>query len=229
MIKKKIIILPGWSYDTSRWGILIEMLEKRGFEVVKLRIPGLEEKIDKAWDIDDYIKWLDEKMKDEKNIILIGHSNGGRIALSYVLKNPEKISHLILIGSAGFIKKDIKSIIKRNVFKKVAKIGKQILPTFTSKYLYKIAGERDYYNADLNLKKTMQNLISIDLREKVGKIKIPTTIIWGANDKVTPIKFAKILESNIINSKLFIISDARHSPQYTNPKEVAEIIIKNIT
>lgn len=227
--KKKIFVLPGWSYDTSKWNNLIDKLKTEGHEIQKLKIPGLEEKIEKSWNIDDYVAWLDEKIGNEKDVILLGHSNGGRIALSYALKNQDKISHLILIGSAGFIKNDIKSILKRNVFKKIAKTGKLIFPDFTKKYLYKIAREKDYYAADENLKKTMQNLISIDLKKKANQIKIPTIIIWGKNDKVTPISFAKILKSQIQKSKLFIISGAKHSPQYTHPEKVFEIIKNNLS
>ena len=230
MKEKTIYILPGWTHNTSKWKTLINLLIAAGYKTHKLKIPGLEEKIDTPWTISDYINWLNGKIKDEKDIVLIGHSNGGRIALSYALDYPNKISNLILIDSAGFIKNDISSKFKRGVFKTLAKTGKVLkLPVFTKTFLYKLTREKDYYKANPVLKQTMQSLIMLDLSEKVKDVKIPTTIIWGENDKITPFSFANILNTNIKNSKLLIIKNAHHSPQYTHPEKVFQIIATSIS
>src|SRR4029078_7284060 len=131
------------------------------------------------------------------------------------------ISNVILIGSTGLIDRNILKIFKKTIFKTIAKVGKTLkLPDSTKKILYKAAREKDYLNANENLKKTMQNLITIDLEKKLSEIKIPTIIIWGENDKVTPLKFAETFKQRITNSKKIIINGARHSPQYTHPEKV---------
>lgn len=230
MKEKTIYILPGWTHNTSKWETLINLLTASGYKTHQLKIPGLEERIDTPWTISDYVNWLNGKIEGEKDVVLIGHSNGGRIALSYALEYPNKISDLILIDSAGFIKNDISNRIKKGIFKALAKTGKSLrLPAFTKTVLYKLAGEKDYYKASPFLRQTMQNLITLDLSEKVKDIEIPTTIIWGENDKITPLSFANILKINIINSKLFIIKNGRHSPQYTHPEKVFQIIVDNIS
>jgi pimeloyl-ACP methyl ester carboxylesterase len=53
-----------------------------------------------AWFIDSFEEW--RKAKNLSNFILLGHSFGGYVASKYVLKHPEHVQHLILVGPAGF-------------------------------------------------------------------------------------------------------------------------------
>lgn len=227
---KKILILHGWTYSTKKWGELINILEDKGYEVLLPNIPGLTEEIEKPWSLDDYIHWLKNIIEKEKGeIILAGHSNGGRISIAFAEKYPEKLSNLILIDSAGIYHNNFTRKIKRAFFRNLAKFGKKLTTSQTFKaLLYRIVGERDYYEASEIQRQTMVNMISQDLTKIFTNIKIPTSIIWGENDKVTPLEDGMFMNKNIPDSKLFIIKEARHSPMFTHPKEVANIITREI-
>ena len=223
----KIYILHGWTYSTDKWSDFLELLEKEGFKPNLLKIPGLTEKIDRAWNLDDYVEWLNKKIGSET--ILIGHSSGGRLALAYSLKYPQKVKQLILMDSAGVYHKELSIRIKRFLFRKIAKWGKKI-----TKYqglrglLYKLAGEMDYKQASPVMRETMKNLISVDLTPRLTEIKPPTLIIWGEQDKTTPVFDGRLMYKLIPNSKFHIIKDAKHSPMFTHPSEVVKIIAKEI-
>lgn len=227
----KILILHGWTYSTKKWGELVGLLEDAGFKVILPNIPGLTAEIDRPWTIDDYILWLRKLVEKEKGkVILLGHSNGGRISLAYASLFPEKISNLILIDSAGIYHKNFGRKFKRFFFSNLAKIGKKITTSPKLRaLLYKVVGERDYHDASPIQRQTMVNLISKDLIKVFSKIKIPTTIIWGKKDKITPLEDAVLMNKTIPNSKLFILDEARHSPMFTNPKQVADIIVKEVS
>ena len=97
MINKKIYILHGWTYDLDKWKVFGNLLLKNGFTPVFLKVPGLTQKTNKIWDIEKYSNWLGEELKKENGqIILLGHSNGGRIASYFASMHPEKIAKLIL-------------------------------------------------------------------------------------------------------------------------------------
>lgn len=225
----KILVLHGWTYSTDLWKPFIKSLKDNGFDATLLKIPGLTEKLEEVWNIDNYVKWLNQKIDNDK-VILIGHSNGGRLALAYALKYPQKVKHLILINSAGIYHNDLSIRLKRSVFKIVAKIGRKITQSETlRKALYKLSRESDYENASPLIKKTMINLITYDMRDSLAKIKVPTLIIWGKNDKATPLSDAKLMHQLIPNSKMHIIETARHSPQFTHTNEVVKTIIKELT
>lgn len=226
---KKIFILHGWTYDLTKWTPFVNELRKNNIDPILLKIPGLTGKIDRPWTINDYVDWLNSKLESEKEVILLGHSNGGKIAMSYALKYPNKISKIFLIDSSGIYNNDIFISTKRIVFRSLAKIGKYFTNSpFLKKVIYKIAGESDYNSASETMKKTMQNLINVDLASDLSKINTPVVIVWGKKDTVTPIGDAYKFNDLLQNSKLFLIDNARHSPQFTHVSDVAKIIYEHI-
>ena len=228
--KKKIYILHGWTYSTEKWKPFIDELKNRNIRVELLKIPGLTSSLDEVWELGNYVEWLKDILdKDSGKVILLGHSNGGRIALAFSEKYPEKIKKLFLIDSAGIYHNEFSIKLKRIVFGIIERFGKKIIKSFSMKrLLYKFAREDDYVKANPIVRKTMINLLKSDIKEIFLKIKIPTIIIWGEEDKITPISDAKLMNDKIINSKLNIISGARHSPMYTHINEVVEVIVKNL-
>lgn len=231
MKKEKIYILHGWAYSTERWKPFIDKLQKGNIETELLKIPGLTAPLNEVWNIDDYVEWLDKTLSKEKNkLILLGHSNGGLISLAYTLKYPNKVKQLILMDSTGIYHNELPIRLKRFAFASAARIGKKLTNSAAMrKLLYKLARAHDYEKApDKIVQDTMLNLIRTDLKNKFNLIKIPTLIIWGKNDQVTPAADGEVMKNEIKNSSLYIINRARHSPQLTHPNDTAEIIIKNI-
>lgn len=221
----RIIIVHGWTHSKDKWENFVKLAEAKP---TILSIPGLTELNDKVWNLEDYVEWLRKILEKEKGkIILIGHSNGGKIALAFAAKYPENLSNLILIDSGGIYHNDFVIKMKRNLFKSLAKIGKILFPSQSLRdILYKLTGEKDYKNASPTLRETMKNLISVDLTNILDKIKIPTLIIWGDKDKLTPLSDGKLMNKLIKGSKFYIINSAGHSPHFTHPQKVWEIIRK---
>lgn len=226
----KAVILHGWTYSKAgsdpleKWQPFMKYLESGGIKCQLPRIPGITKEIDQKWTLEKYIEWLKKKIGNEK-VILIGHSNGGRISLAFAEKYPKNVSNLILIDSAGIYHNELSLRFKRFIFRNIAKIGKKISDSEKlRKLIYKIAREADYSNATAAQRQTMINLINTNLSNVLKEIKIPTLIIWGKEDSVTPLSDGLLMHELIRNSKLKIINNSRHSPQFTHPKEVAKII-----
>lgn len=230
MNKPILYILHGWAYTTEKWKPLCNQLKQQGYVVKLLKIPGLTAPLPAVWHLADYVNWLAEQISDKQPIVLLGHSNGGRIAISFAALHPEKVSHLILIDSAGIYHQEAPLRLKRFAFKTTAKIGRKIIKSaFIRKVLYKLAREHDYEQAEgLVMRQTMTNLLVTDLRAKMPSISVPTLIIWGEQDKTTPLTDGKIIHRLIPHSQLHIIPQARHSPQFTHPEEVVEIIKQSL-
>ncbi len=222
---KKVYILHGWTTSLDQWEKFLHLLPKVKLEPLMLKIPGLTEKSNKSWDLESYVEWLKKKLSGEKELILIGHSSGGRMALTFAAKYPGRIKQLILIDSAGIYHNELSTRFKRFVFKNLAKLGKKITKSETLKnLLYKLAREKDYHEATALQRRIMINLISEDLTPILEKITAPTLLIWGEFDKTTPLSDGKLMHQKIKNSKLYVIKGARHSPQFTHPNEVVKEI-----
>ena len=74
--------------------------------------------------------------------------------------------------------------------------------------------------------KTFQNIIHLDLRKYYQKILNETLILWGSNDKDTPLKDGKYLNKVIKNSALIIYKNAEHFSYLNYPYLTLEIINK---
>jgi pimeloyl-ACP methyl ester carboxylesterase len=196
---------------------------KGGFELVK----DLLEKMQSG---STALTGLWNQQEKKEKIFLIGHSFGGRIAIKYAAKYPEKIDKLILTGAAG-VKRKLTA--KQKALFILAKTGKIIfsLPIINNlkKPVYNIfskiarSRKKDYYNASSRMKEIMKNVLAEDLTDYFDKIKIPTLLIWGREDKTTPLVDGEIMNEKIKNSKLVVIDNANHSLPYQKPEEFAKI------
>lgn len=219
----EILALHGWTTTIEKWEPFSDCLRKENVRLKIPSIPGLTKKVSRAWTLENYISWL-KKQVGIKKIILLGHSNGGRIALSFAAKYPQNLTALILIDSAGIYHHELPLKIKRFLFQSLAKLGKKITSQEKLRnILYKLSRESDYKNASPLQRQIMVNLIYQDLTPILKKITTPTLIIWGQDDKITPLSDGKLMHKLIKNSQLKIVK-GRHCPHYTHPREVAKII-----
>lgn len=218
----KLYIVHGWAYSLDTWDSLCELLRQKGIEPIQLKVPGLTQKSDKVWSADSYVEWLRGELKNDPAPVVLGHSNGGRIALWYTGKYPLK--HLILEDSAGVPHHKVKAS-KLSAVKLASKLASPMkYVPLARKVVYHILGAQDYNNAPENMKKTMKNLLASDAMLDLKKVTTPVTLIWGSDDTVTPLSDAKKIKAAIPKVKLHIIDGAMHSPHSTNSEEVSNII-----
>jgi pimeloyl-ACP methyl ester carboxylesterase len=226
----KLYILHGWTYSLEKWLPFVHLLEKNNVHSELLYIPGLTAPLDEEWDLDNYVEWLHDIVSKEKEpVVLLGHSNGGRIIISFTAKYPQKVKQLILIDSAGVHRNDWQIRTKRFLFGSVLKIGKKLADRSVNldKVLSKLKRGKSH-EASEAMQKTMSNLINVDLLPVFSDIDVPTVIIWGEEDKITPLSDAVLMNKEIKNSSLNIITGARHSPQFTHLGEVGKIVLKEL-
>lgn len=143
------------------------------------------------------------KEKDLKDVIIIGHSFGGRVALDLVYKHPKLCSKLVLIDSAG-LKPRRKVSYYYKVF--IYKIKKK-LHLDTSKY-----GSNDYKQLNEIMRQTFVKVVNFDQKFELFSIEIPTLIVYGKEDKETPIYMAKYFNKKIKNSRLVLMDNCGHFP-----------------
>lgn len=229
MKKQKIYLIHGWAVDTNnkvKWQPLIDKLAQADIEAVFLPLPGLSTKLDMAWGLNDYVAWVLEQLPKEP-IALLGHSFGGQIAIRLTAQYPDRVRQLILIDTAGVRDTSLKLKIKRWGFGTLAKLGKLVTRNESFRgILYKLAGEKDYLLANVNLRKTLTEVVETDVQNEAVKIVVPTLIVWGGRDLITPKWMGQKLQRLIRNSRLEVIAPARHSPQFTHVKEVTVLVDK---
>ena len=224
-----IVLLHGWGSNPSRWDEVKKHI--RSGKVFVPFIPGFdpEKPLDMPYAIEDYTKWLESYIRSNniKKPILIGHSNGGRIAAHYTALHQD-ISKLVLIASAGIQSTKMLFLLKKAIFKKLSTLGKKIVGNnankgLAEKVLYKLAGESDYQRSSLVMKQTMQNMLEYDIEKDLLTVLCPTLCIWGTRDRSTPLWMGKKIHSFLPDSKMVVLDGSHHLHRET-PDKLAGVI-----
>ena len=143
-----------------------------------------------AWDTSDYAQFVTAFLEkfDIPKVHLIGHSFGGRISIIISAEHPEKVDKLILVDSAGI---KPRRTVKYYLRVGVAKVGKSIRRC--GKYGVLVAnamsarvGSKDYQDAG-DMRATLVKVVNQDLRALLPRITASTLLIWGEDDKDTPV------------------------------------------
>lgn len=221
MTKPKLYIIHGWTYTTAPWEKTIASLGKLGLKVEMLHVPGLTASSSKVWTIEDYVRWADRNIPD--GAVALGHSNGGRILMNLCVTKPEKLSHLILLDSAGVYEAPSKRDLARTVSKKLGFLGN--IPGL-AKIWQKLSGLSNQTKGPANMRKTLTNMLDGDKKLDISKIKVPTSILWGGNDTVTPPRQAETIHQKIAGSSLEIFPNWTHAPYISHPAELAKSIFR---
>jgi pimeloyl-ACP methyl ester carboxylesterase len=217
---QSIIMLHGWNRSLNDLKPLAEILAEHA-NVYVLDLPGFGKTPPppvEGWDTSQYSELIVQfiKSKNLDKVVLIGHSFGGRISLRIAARYPEKVERIILIDSHGL--RPVRSFyqnLRIHLIKKSAKLIKFIDKVSGSKfYQEKFAkrfGSPDYQNAGI-LKNTFVKTISEDQTEDVAKIEAKSLLLWGSEDRETPLALARKFNQLMRNSKLIILEGKDHSP-----------------
>jgi len=223
----QILILHGWGSCSKNWAEVKSYLENKGFKVYVPDLPGFGQNFPPkdVWSIADYAEWVRTYCK-EKNLqqfFLLGHSFGGAISLKFSLKYPEKVKKLFLVAPAIIRKKSL----KKEIIKKIAK-SFSFLPESAKKIIYIKIIKSDYPLRKGIMRDIFVNIVKEDQLANCSDISVPTVIIWGKNDDITPLKDGYLIRERIKNSKLVIIEGQGHNLNKKVPELLAQKVLENI-
>jgi len=143
-------------------------------------------------------------------VILVGHSFGGRISIKLAAQNPELVSKVVLVDSAGFIDTSLAKKIKGSIAKILKPVFKIPGLKALKPKLYNFIGAGDYL-ATPKLTGSYIKIVREDLSSDMAKIDKPTLIFWGDKDKTTPVSYAKRMNNLIKGSQLEIVPGGHFS------------------
>ena len=221
-----LVLVHGLGSSAEVWRDSMRRLA-RGYRVVALDLPGYG-KSDKprsdysieyhAAALNDFIDAL-----GAGKVALVGNSMGGWVSAITALNHPEKVSHLILVDSAGLRRDAAASTINLNPATK-EEMRTLLLSLFADKSFVteKLVNDQWEYRKDIRytVKATLESFKSKQplLDDRLKNIKVPTLIIWGREDTLTPFAYAERFAKGIPGSKLVVIDNTGHIPQVEKPE-----------
>jgi pimeloyl-ACP methyl ester carboxylesterase len=174
--------------------------------------------------IDEYVEEV-KRFCDKNslgNIVMIGHSMGGGIAQKFALDYQEYLKAIVLVCSGAKLRvaPEILAALKKNHTQAIELIMKlafsdkapsEIRKRVTNEMM-KIRPEVIYGD--------LEACDKFDIMSRLKEIKLPTLIICGFEDRVTPVKYSEYLKNNIPNSRLEVMTNAGHFVMLEKPEQL---------
>ena len=227
-----IIFIHGFPLNKPMWNMQVEAL-KENYRVIAYDIrghgnsdPGIDEFFIELFVLD--LLRLMEKLRIEKSM-LCGLSLGGYIALNAVLKYPDRFDGLILNDTQCIA--DTPEI-KENRCTAIISIKEKGVELYAEESIKKLFAAESFTKMKNVIdgvkemiistpKQTLCNTLHALAERKetcsgLKEINIPTLIMVGNEDKITPIAAAQQMHEKILNSKLEIIQQAGHLSNLEN-------------
>jgi 2-hydroxy-6-oxonona-2,4-dienedioate hydrolase len=225
-----LVLLHGLFGALSNFKSLIEYFRQHNKVVVPL-LPLLEMDILHT-SVGGLAKFVHKfiETREYNGVHLLGNSLGGHVALLHALKHPEKLRSLILTGSSGLFESGMgDSYPKRGDYEYIRKKTELTFydPNTATKELvdevYSITNNRMKAIKIIALAKSA---IRNNLGEELNQIKLPTLLVWGKNDTITPPFVAQEFNKLIPNSELHFVDKCGHAPMMEVPEEFNAILLK---
>jgi pimeloyl-ACP methyl ester carboxylesterase len=174
----------------------------------------------------------------------VGNGLGGQLAWELTLAYPKRVKKLVLIGAEGYPITDVNLTM---MDKKAggSKIEQRMFRSFTSKKTIEKSIEMNYGDPTKVTKEQVKRQYDLLRREgnrkayvnranhedynrtrRIKEIEIPSMIMWGTEDKISPIEHASFFHRDLPDSKLKMYPDVGHYLQEEIPSETAKDLIE---
>jgi pimeloyl-ACP methyl ester carboxylesterase len=234
-----MVLLHGFGGDKDNWAFFAREIPDR-YRVIALDLPGFgessrhpEERYDVRSQSARLLAFVDALGLPRFH--LAGNSMGGHLAARFALDHPERVRSLTLIDAGGVVAPHPSEVARaleagRNPLvvdsvedfdhvMALVFVKQPPIPGFIKRYL----AERALANRDFNQK------IFADLRAtswrlegELPGVRVPTLIVWGAEDRVIDVSAAGVFAAAIPGAQTAILPACGHSPMIEQPVETAQ-------
>jgi pimeloyl-ACP methyl ester carboxylesterase len=225
-----VLLLHGWGDSHATFAKLVRSLKDK-HTVISVDLPGFggTHSPKEVWELNNYCEFVAKflaKIDATKLHAVIGHSNGGSIAIRGLAQGNFKSDKLVLLSSAGV--RDVFRGRKKalRIAAKAAKAATYPLPKSLQNKLKRRAYESigsDMFVAE-HLQETFKKVVTDDVRRDAKKLRLPTLIVYGSEDTATPVSYGEMFREAIPGSMLQVVDGAGHFVHHDNPEAVNEFI-----
>jgi pimeloyl-ACP methyl ester carboxylesterase len=229
---KTVVFLHGLFGTAEDWRSIMESLAD-GYRLFALQLP-LDRQPERR---SRGIKSLDELIEhvaqaiialDLPPVVMCGNSLGGLVSIEMCLRHPDRVAGLVLVGSAGIYERSLTSgerpkptrefvlSVARDIFAEEGRITGEMVEEW-----YQAVLDRDYVRFLLRISRATRDW---RLTDELQRLELPTLIVWGRDDKVTPPTVAEEFNRKIAGSRLAYIEACGHAPSLERPAAVADLL-----
>jgi pimeloyl-ACP methyl ester carboxylesterase len=174
--------------------------------------------------VGEYAAWLDRyvRWRGPEQVVVAGHSLGGAIALRWALDFPERVAGLVLIATGAKLR------VAPSYLEMIEKRWPECIPEMTDKLVGPspppgLRADLEAQHALVGQHSTLRDYRAcdaFDVMNELTGLAIPTLVVVGTDDRMTPPKYARYLHEQIAGSQLAVIEDAGHMVMAEKPDQV---------
>jgi pimeloyl-ACP methyl ester carboxylesterase len=219
-----LVLIHGSGGSHEVWSHQLESMSG-AFNVVAPDLPGhgLSEGMGEQ-EISRYADWIRRFTKTLGAVPLVigGHSMGGAVAIELCLRPPRRLVGAVLIGTGARLR------VMPDIFTFLQK-DRQAYEGIIRQYGFSQKTAEAVKEAYFQISRKTNPLVTLgdfracngfDRMESLGEIKVPALIVVGAEDRLTPPKYAQYLHEKLSESRLEVIADAGHAVMLEQPGEL---------
>jgi pimeloyl-ACP methyl ester carboxylesterase len=226
--KKNLVFIHGSGGDHTTWVYQYSRM-KNNYNIAALELPSHgQSEGGGEQSILAYVEWV-KKIIERLGIskpILIGHSMGAAIAMTFAIHYGDRLSGLVSVCGGAKMK------VNPLIFEGLKTDPKVVIDMAAKFSLSKKNFERLSRPVTESLSKIPPDIIygdfmacdQMDLTQSIEQIHVPTLIICGADDKMTPPSLSSYLKDQIPGAQLAKIEDAGHFVMMENPEVFNEVL-----
>jgi pimeloyl-ACP methyl ester carboxylesterase len=165
-----------------------------------------------------------------KQATIVGHSMGSFVAQHVAAIAPERVSKLVLVGSATTIRTNTVLELQREIGRLADQVPEKFVHDFQLSTVYQPLSQeflQSLMKQSMKIpahvwREVMAEMVAPDADVELKKIKTPTLILWGDKETIFPRSEQDSLVSALKNSKLKVYADTGHAPHWERPEWFAK-------
>lgn len=229
-----IVVLHGLMGGLSNFDGVANFFPTKGYKVIIPELPIYTQSLLKT-NVKAFARYVKDfiTFKGYERVILVGNSLGGHIGLYFTKQYPELVRGLVITGSSGLYESAMgESYPKRGDYEYIRKKAEDVFydPKIATKEI--IDEVFATVNDRIKLLKTLtiaKSAIRHNMAKDLPKMHVPTCIIWGKQDKVTPPEVADEFNKLLPNASLYWIDECGHAAMMEKPDEFNELLYAWLT
>jgi pimeloyl-ACP methyl ester carboxylesterase len=240
------VVLPHcWGGTRVLWGAVARRLVQRGHQVVLYdqRGHGMSSMGSSPASIDRLGEDLRAVLEaiGVRDAVLAGHSMGGMTVQALAINHPEvidaRVRALVLVATSSrqFPRHLAAALVERALGDRLLSpwgknaVGLAFTRGAVGKRVYRphVEATRDaFFGTKGEVRSAfLVGISQMDFREGLASITVPTTVVVGTRDGLTPPRMARVLADGIPKAELIVLPDAGHMLPLEEPDAVTAAIV----
>lgn len=229
-----LLLLHGWGRSLQDMRPLAqELSDTCRTHAVDLPGHGASPPPPEPWGVSEHAQVLHGYIRDEirAGVTIVGHSNGGRIAL-YLASRPDfssSINRLALISPSGVeperswsyhLRSGLATALKAPVQRLPSSLQDPVQDWLRHSLVWRLLGSADYNAQDGVMRETFVKTVNYHLNGELRRIQVPTLLFWGTEDEAVSRRQMEVMEKQIDDCGLVELDGAGHFGHLDQPQPV---------